>query len=895
VKRFFLVDGSSYFYRAFFGLRGLATSKGFPTNAIYVFTTMLQKVLKSYRPDYLAIVFDAPGRTFRDDLYKEYKGTRQPMPEELSAQIPHIKKLPGHYRVKVIEQEGVEADDVIGTLATRALAAGVDVVVVTGDKDLMQLVTKQADDAKAAGIALFDDMKDRHIGINEVREKFGVGPERVTDIQALIGDTSDNIPGVHGIGEKTAAKLVAEHGPIEQLYAKLPEIPERIRKMLEADRENAFLSKRLATIKRDVDLPFALEEFRPGEPDRAALAAFFEQMEFGRLLQEVQADRPRQATLDAGGYRLVRTTAELDAVVAEVAKSERLSFDLETTGTDPMRAQIVGFSVCSSPGAARYIPVAHRYLGVPEQLPLTVVLEALRPALATKEIVGSNLKYDGLVLRRAGGEIGRYAFDTMLASYLINPDKEHGLKSVSREWLNHQMTEYAEVAGKGKGQISFEEVPVEAARDYSCQDSDVAWRLVDPMEAKLRADGLHDLMTKMELPLLRVLLEMEHAGVKVDVAFLKAMSGEFQGRIRAAMAELQQLAGEEFNPDSPKQLQHILFEKLGLEPGKKTKTGYSTDVSVLEELAAEHPLPRKILEYRQLAKLKGTYIDALPAIVHPETGRVHTTYHQAVAATGRLSSSDPNLQNIPIRTAEGRLIRKAFVPEKGRVLVGLDYSQIELRIMAHLSDDPKMIAAFREDGDVHRATAAEVFGVAPGQVTDEQRSRAKAINFGIIYGMGAFGLGMRLGINQKEAADFIHRYFERYARVRSYIDASLAEARKRGYVTTLFGRRRYVPELASRNRMISGQAERIAVNAPIQGTAADLMKVAMINVAKRLAAERLDAPMILQVHDELVLEAPEGRVDDVTRVVKEEMEGVYPMKIPLKVDTGRGPNWAEME
>jgi len=890
VKRFFVVDGSSYFYRAFFGLRGLATSKGFPTNAIYVFTTMLQKVLKTYRPDYLAIVFDAPGRTFRDDLYKEYKATRQPMPEELSKQIPHIKKLPEHFRVKVIEQAGVEADDVIGTLAKRALAAGVDVVVVTGDKDLMQLVTKEAADGKTAGISLFDDMKDRLIGIAEVKEKFGVPPERVTDIQALIGDTSDNIPGVHGIGEKTAAKLVTENGPIEQLYAKLPGLPERIRKMLEADKASAFLSKQLATIQCDLDLPFKLDEFKPGEPDRPALAAFFEQMEFLKQLNEVAADRPRQVSLDPSGYRLVTKKEELLALAAELMKVRRVSFDLETTGTDPMRAEIVGVSICAVAGQARYIPVAHRYLGVPSQLSLKEVLEALRPALASKEIVGSNLKYDALVLRRAGAEIGNFGFDTMLASYLINPDREHGLKALSREWLSHQMTEYREVAGRS----SFEEVPVEEAKTYSCQDSDVALRLVDPMEQKLRDDGLIDLMNNVELPMLRVLLDMERAGVKVDAAFLKSMSNEFQGRIRAAFVDLHQLAGEEFNPDSPKQLQHILFEKLGLEPGKKTKTGYSTDVSVLEALAAEHPLPRKILEYRQLTKLKGTYIDALPAIIHPETGRVHTTYHQAVAATGRLSSSDPNLQNIPIRTTEGRLIRKAFVPEKGRVLVGLDYSQIELRIMAHLSGDPRMTKAFIDDQDVHVATAAEVMGIEPAKVTDEQRSRAKAINFGIIYGMGAFGLGMRLGINQKEAADFIHRYFERYAQVKAYIDASLAEARKRGYVVTLLGRRRYVPELASRNRMISGQAERIAVNAPIQGTAADLMKVAMINVARRLAKERLDAPMILQVHDELVLEPVEKDAERTAMAVREEMEGVYPMKVPLKVDVAMGPNWAEM-
>jgi DNA polymerase-1 len=894
MQTLFLVDGSSYFYRAYFGLRGLATSAGIPTNAVFVFANMLLRISRQHAPDYLAVVFDAPGKTFRDDLYDRYKATREPMPEDLSSQVPVIKRLPELFAIPALEVPGVEADDVIGTLARGALARGLDVVILTGDKDFMQLVTKNKGDARP-GIILYDDMKERWTGIDQVVEKFGVPPERVIDVQGLMGDATDNIPGVHGIGEKTAAKLVQAHGSIDEIYRHLDKVEKRWQPMLERDRAGAELSRRLATIKTDVPLPLKVEDLVPGTPDKERLSKLFRELEFTKLLDQVGgAPDPERKTLSFDKYRTVTTAGELDEVVRDLRKAPRISLDLETTSVDPMRAQIVGITVCVKEGESRYIPVGHTYLGAPAQLPVEKVLEALRPILTDpkKRIVGQNIKYDALILARYGVEIATIDFDTMVASYLLDPDKgPHNLASISRERLGHDMILFEDVVGRGKKQTTFDQVPVERARDYSGEDADVVFRVVPILEEKLAADGLADLMRDMELPLVRVLLDMERTGVRIEAGILRKLSQEFAARMKAAMDEVHRLAGEPFNLDSPKQLQRILFEKLGLKAGKQTKTGYSTDVGVLEKLAEDHPLPGKLLEYRQLSNF-GAPTSTAPGMISAGTGR--STLVQAVAATGRLSSSDPNLQNIPIRSPEGKLIRTAFVPDPGCVYLSADYSQIELRVLAHLSGDPRLGAAFRENLDIHRATAADIFEVDPAKVTEDQRRKAKEINFGLLYGMGAGGMAQRMRLDLKTARDFIDRYFSRYARVKGYLEGTLETGRRTGFVTTALGRRRYVRGLTSRNAMERSPAERIAVNAPIQGTAADIMKLAMIAVWRRLKSEKSKTRMILQVHDELVLEAPEKEAGSASALLREEMERAFPLAVPLKVSLSEGRSWAEL-
>jgi DNA polymerase-1 len=888
--RLYLIDGSSYVYRAFFAVRGFSTSSGMPTNAAYGFTRMILKILKEKSPEAMAVVFDAPGKTFRDELYSDYKATREAMPEDLARQLPWVKAIPPALRLETFEVPGVEADDVIGTLAGRGLAAGYDVILVTADKDFMQLVTKRAGDP-APGIVIYDDMKERVVGIDEVVEKFGVPPGQVVDVLALVGDASDNIPGVKGIGPKFAAELVAQFGSVDALLSRIGEAKPRFRGALEAGRADAMLSRRLATIRRDVDVPFDPARLARREPDYPALEALFKELEFTSLLQDLLARRPRRATVSYDRYRLVLDEAALAVLVAELAASPVVSFDLESTSPDPMRARIVGVSVCAREGEAAYVPVGHAYLGVPAQLPWERVRAALKPVLEDPRIrkVGQNCSYDALLLRRHGVEVAPLSFDTMVGAYLIDPDRgPFNLESLARRWLGHDMILFEDVTGKGKSRITFDLVPLDRARDYSGEDADVAFRLAPMLERKVREDGLGKLLDEIEMPLIPVLMELEGNGVRIDPAHFAALGKSFESRMAGAVRDAHRIAGEEFNPDSPKQLQRILFEKLKLDPGKRTKTGWSTDVSVLEKLAGEHELPGKILEYRLLAKLKGTYIDALPALVNPATGRIHASYHQAVAATGRLSSSDPNLQNIPVRTAEGREIRRGFVPDPGCRLVGADYSQIELRILAHVSGDARLSQAFREGRDVHAATAEELFGGAD----DEKRRKAKAINFGIIYGMSGFGLAQRLGIDSKTAEGYIELYFSRYPAVKAWLEGTIEEGRRTGCVKTLFGRRRYVPDLRSRNRVLSGAAERVAVNAPIQGSAADLMKMAMIRASRRLRS--IGVRMILQVHDELVVEAPEARAEEALRSLQEEMEGVHPLSVPLKVDTSSGATWADL-
>ncbi len=893
MKRLVLIDGSAYFYRAFWAIKGLRTTAGLPTNAVFGLATMFAKVRKTYGEDAVAVVYDAPGPTFRHRRYEAYKATREEMPEDLVRQLPHIKRLPEAYGLSMLEISGVEADDVIGTLADRATREGYEVVVVTGDKDLMQLVTKEVGEP-GPGVILYDEMKGRRIGRKEVREKFSVPPERVVEVQALLGDATDNIPGVKGIGEKTAPELIAEFGTLDGLYENLERVKRAsVRQALERDRENAYLSRELATLDRAVPVEVRLADLAPRPIDRKRLANLFRELQFTKLLQELEADEPKEAP--SGQYRAISDEKELLDLARRFSAGPVLSVDLETTSADPVRARLVGISLSVRPNEAVYIPVGHRYLGAPSQVEPDRALSILKPLLEDARVpkIGQNVKYDALVLRRHGVRLGPIEFDTMVGAYLIDPDGgPFNLETLARKWLGEAKRLFTDLTGKGKRQMTFDQVPVEQARDYSCQDVDVVVRLAPILRERIRRDGL-DKILDFELPLLEVLLRMEWNGVRVDAAVLRSLAREFEKRLLGLRREICADAGEEFNVDSPKQLQRILFEKLRLTPGRKTKTGLSTDMEVLEQLAAEHSLPARLLEYRRLSKLKSTYVDTLPELVNPETGRIHTSYNQAVAGTGRLSSSEPNLQNIPVRTQEGREIRKAFVPEPGWVFVSADYSQIELRLVAHLSRDPIMMRAFHEGADIHSATAAEVFG--EGNVTPDLRRRAKEINFGILYGISGYGLSRRLGIDPKTAQEYIDRYLGRYRGVKAYIDRTLEQARKDGYVTTMFGRRRYVPDVVSKNKMIRGAAERVAINAPVQGAAADLIKIAMVKIGERLDRERLRAKLILQVHDELVVEAPESEADRALAAVREEMERAHPLDVPLKVDVGRGPNWADLK
>ncbi len=896
MQRLVLIDGSGYFYRAFWAVRELATSAGMPTNAIFGFVNMLIRLMKEYPGDRIVMVFDAPGPTFRHEEYGEYKATRDSMPEELARQIPHIKAFPPAFGIPTVEVAGVEADDVLGTLAREGVKRKWDVLVATGDKDLMQLVTKEVGDP-GPGILLFDEGKGRKIGREEVRKKFGVDPEKVVDVQALLGDASDNIPGVRGIGAKTAPVLIEEYGGLDALLENVAKVKRKaVRENLEKYREDAILSRRLATILTDVELPVPMEELERKEPDRETLGKMFAELEFSRLQKEWSAEgETRTRAIPFDRYRLVRIAADLTEVASGLSGEELLSVDLETDSKDPMCARLVGISLCAREGEAFYVPVGHEGEDVGEQLSPGAALEILKPVLESPSVkkVGQNVKYDALVLRRYGVRLAPIAFDTMVGAYLADPDGgPFNLQTLARRWLGHDMILFSDVVGKASGRATFADVPLEEARNYACEDADVTLRLVPLLEEQVRERGMEGIL-EMEMPLIEVLLRMEMNGIRVDTGFLRELSKTMSEKLERLLGEIHGDAGEEFNVDSPKQLQKILFEKLGLKPGRKTKTGYSTDMAVLKQLSRAHPLPARILEYRTIAKLRNTYVETLPGLIHPETGRIHTSYNQAVAATGRLSSSDPNLQNIPIRTPEGREIRRAFVPEEGRILLAADYSQIELRVMAHLSEDPDWLEAFRNGEDIHARTASEVFGEK--KVTDDLRRRAKEINFGILYGMSAFGLAQRLGIHPGVAGEYIDLYFSRYARVREYIDRSLETARSEGYVRTLFGRRRYVPNLGSKNRMMRMAAERIAINAPIQGTAADLMKLAMIRVQERMDREEREAILLLQVHDEIVIEVPEPETEAIAFLVREEMEKVHPLRVPLRVEVGTGRNWAELK
>jgi DNA polymerase-1 len=880
----YLIDGSSYIYRAYYAIRHLSSPKGFPTNALYGFTQMLLKVLKDRKPDHIAVVFDVGRETFRTELYPEYKANRSAMPEDLVPQIGPIKEMVRAFNIPALELRGYEADDVIATIAGDCRTRGVDIVVVTGDKDLMQIVDE--------GVTLLDTMKDKSTGVAEVQERFGVGPERVTDILGLAGDTSDNIPGVPGVGEKTAMKLIQDFGSLEDLLARSSEVKGKTGERLREFAEQALLSRKLATVNCEVPLEYRYEDFAVEPPDNRKLAELFREYGFTTLMKELTSE----ATLSTENYGTVLHLSDFVRLQDELRNVQAFSVDLETTSLNPLEAEIVGISISFREHEAYYIPVAHSYPGAPEQLDPAQTLKALRPFLADpeKRKIGQNIKYDYQVLRRYGFEMQGVWCDTMVASYLLNPIRSsHGLDSLSVEFLDHKMISYGEVAGTGKEQINFAQVPVEKASVYSCEDADAAFLLHRIFLPRLAEAGMETLFFQLEMPLVKILSEMELSGVKVDLPMLKEQSEEFAGQLALLEQEIFAQAGFEFNINSPKQLGDVLFGRLGLPAGKKTKTGWSTDMDVLTNLAPEYELPKLILQYRSISKLKSTYTDALPRMVDRSTGRIHTSYNQAVTNTGRLSSSEPNLQNIPIRTEEGRKIRRAFIAEKGHLLLSADYSQIELRVLAHLSEDAVFCDAFAHDEDIHTRTASEVFDIMPGLVTQEMRRQAKTINFGVIYGQGAFSLAKELGVSTKTAKEFIDSYFERHSGARRFLDNCVKEAEQKGYVTTILGRRLPIPDIVSKNGNIRAFAQRNAINYPIQGSAADIIKQAMVRVFERICEEGLKSRLIMQVHDELVFEVPEEEREVMGRLVRREMEHAVTLKVPLKVDVNYGMNWSE--
>jgi len=907
-----LVDGSSYLYRAFHAIPQLNTAAGQPTNAVLGVVNMLYKLLDDYAPAEMAVVFDAPGKTFRKDLYAQYKANRAAMPDELRAQVDPLLEAIAAMGIPLLRIEGVEADDVIGTLAREASTAGRDTVISTGDKDLAQLVDER--------VTLVNTMDNTKLDRAGVQAKFGVTPEQIVDYLALVGDSSDNIPGVSGVGPKTAAKWLGQYGDVETLKANAHEVSGKIGERLRESLGALDLSKQLATIRCDVELPLGIRNLALSGPDVPRLTEVFERLEFGRLLRRLKGEPSATASTASPGrtaeqaapasagaapaagkvegrYETVVTEADLARWLAKIEAAPLVALDTETTSLEYMKAELVGISIAVEPGEAAYIPLAHRYPGAPDQLDRAAVLERMRGWLeGSAGKVGHHLKYDAHILANHGVVLGGVEHDTMLESYVLNSTAtRHDLDSVAAHYLGLQTVKFEDVVGKGAKQITFDQVDLATATRYAAEDADVTLRLHGELAKRLRClPDLARVYAEIERPLVRVLERMEHTGVMVDARMLRQQSQELATTMASTAEAAYAAAGGPFNLGSPKQLQEVLYDRLQLPVLGKTPKGQpSTAENVLEQLAESYDLPRLVLEYRALTKLKSTYTDKLPLEIDPRTGRIHTSYHQAVAATGRLSSSDPNLQNIPIRTPEGRRIRQAFVAPAGAKLLAADYSQIELRIMAHLSGDASLLAAFAAESDIHRATAAEVFSAPLEAVTADQRRSAKAINFGLIYGMSAFGLAKQLGIERGQAQAYVDLYFERYPGVKRYMDETRASARELGYVTTVFGRRLYLPDINARNAALRQYAERSAINAPMQGTAADIIKRAMLGVDAWLQHSGADARLIMQVHDELVVEVPEREVDQVRATIIRIMESAAQLAVPLRVDSGVGGNWDE--
>ncbi len=880
-----LIDGSSYIYRAYYAIRqSLTTHKGFPTKAIYGVTNMLISVLKKKDPQYVAVVWDASGPTFRHELYDDYKANRPPMPDDLSVQIPYIREVTGALGFPQLEVQGYEADDIIATLVEHMPDR--EILIITGDKDLLQLVSER--------VSIWDPMKDEFIDLNAVRQRFGLEPAQLKEVMALSGDTADNIPGIPGVGPKTAQKLIKTYGSIDDLMKSVDSLKGKLKERMQQHGSRLSLWKKLVSLSTDVPVSTDLKSFVRHPPDQNRLRELFRELEFTSFLRELAPEK----IISFDKYRSVVDEGELTAWMEEVRKSGLLVIDTETTSEFPMKADLVGISMCIEPPEAVYVPIGHST--DEPQLSLDKVRSILAPVLEDPGVkkVGQNIKYDLLVLQNHKINLSGISGDTMIASYLLNPSRhQHNLEEIARDVLGYKMISFKEITSSQKGKRNFAKVPITLARDYSCEDVHVTALVKDILWDRLKEADLWDLFMKVEVPLIMVLARMEKAGILVDRQGLDALALEFADRMADVERQIHELAGHEFNINSPKQLQEILFVRLKLPQKKKTrkKTGYSTDVEVLKELAHHHPLPRKILEYRNLSKLKSTYVDGLKRMLDPETGRVHTSFNQTVTATGRLSSSDPNLQNIPVRTEEGRRIRALFTAPEGYFLLSADYSQIDLRVLAHYSRDPALVDAFRKGEDIHTRTASEIFGVVPGLVTSDMRRAAKTVNFGIIYGMSPYGLAKELDIPRKMAGEFIEKYFERYAGVKTYMEEIIREARTNGYVTTLLGRRRYIPDLNSRVRTVREFSERTAINTPIQGSAADIIKLAMLHVDENLKILDDKARILLQVHDELVLEVPESMIGEVSSMVTKTMESVVELRVPLKVNASWGRNWAELK
>lgn len=888
-----LVDGSSYMFRAYHALPPLSTSAGEPTGALLGVANMLRKLLREHMPQQMAVVFDASGPNFRHELYADYKANRPPTPPELAAQIAALHQLVEAMGLPLLCVDGVEADDVIATLTRQAQAASLPVLISTSDKDLAQLV--------APGVRLVDTMTDHYLDDAGVMAKFGVAPALVGDYLALIGDSSDNIPGIAKVGPKTAVKWLQTYGDLDGVIAHADAIKGKVGENLRANCEQLRRSRELVQLRDDVALPLTLEALRVAEPEPERLRALLQRFEFNTWLRELGSSPDEQAAEAPAlnsTYTGIVSEDPLAHWLERLAAAELIAFDTETTDLRHSHAELVGLSFCVSPGDAAYIPLAHSDADGPAQLDRDAVLERLRPLLEdpAKPKLGHNLKYDCNILAHYGIEVDGIAHDTMLASYVLNPTaSRHDLDTLSLKHLGHQNTSFEDVAGKGAKQLSFDRVPVATAIDYAAEDADMTLQLHHALWPQLQALPRQcELYTHLEIPLVPVLARLERHGVKVDAARLAAQTEALAARMQDLEAEAHEQAGQVFNLGSPKQIQEILYERLHLPVLRKTPKGQpSTAEDVLQELALDYPLPALILEHRGLSKLRSTYTERLPEQIAPRTGRVHTSYHQAVTATGRLSSAEPNLQNIPVRTEAGRRIRQAFVAEPGYRLLAADYSQIELRIMAHLSGDAGLLQAFQDDRDIHQATAAEVFGTQAAAVTGEQRRAAKAINFGLIYGMSAFGLARQLGISRNAAQAYVDRYFERYPGVRAYMEQIREQARQAGYVETVFGRRLYLPEINARNGQRRQAAERTAINAPMQGTAADIIKRAMLTVDAWLQRSACDARMIMQVHDELVFEVAETAIDLVTEAVRARMAAAAELRVPLIVEVGVGENWDE--
>ncbi len=923
-KTLYLIDGHALAYRTYFALTGAGgdtsrwvTKSGEPTAGTYGFVSVLLKIMEQDQPDYLAVSFDL-GRTFRDDLFADYKGTREKMPDELHVQIERIKQVVAAFNIPSLTAEGYEADDVLGTISKRAAAEGVEVKIITGDRDLLQLADKRIT-INLAGQKLSEAVD---YGPDEVKEKYGLTPKQYIDFKALVGDTSDNIPGVSGVGEKTATQLLQEYGSLDAIYKHLDKVPARFKNKLEAGKDSAYLSKKLATIVTDVDIEFDLEACRVGQYDRDRVVEMFRVLEFNSLLKRLPEGKDGEREKEKGGQLglfgeaastqmaegptraiIVADEKTLKEMVTALNAAPGIAFDVETDGLQPMQANLVGISLAVKEGEGYYIPVGH---AEGQQLPLARVMEALRPALTNPRIpkYGHNIDFDYIAFARQGVRVAPLAFDTMLGEWLTDPASHSlGLKKLALIRLGVEMTEITELIGTGKKQITMDKAPIEQAAPYAAADADVTLRLVPILQKELEAKGQTRLLAELEMPLITILADMEMAGITLNTAHLAALAKELDKQLTQLEKKIYKEAGYEFNINSTQQLSEALFEKLQLKPAdrsRKTAAGkYSTAADVLEDMRGQHPVIEMILEQRELSKLKSTYVDALPEAVNPATGRVHTSYNQAGSVTGRIASSDPNLQNIPIRSELGRRVREAFVAAPGHALISADYSQIELRLAAHMSRDQALIRAFLDDQDIHTATAATVLNVPPDKVTKDQRRIAKTVNFGILYGQSAFGLTRTTGLTLAEAEDFIKNYFERFPGLKKYLDETKRLAAERGYVETLLGRRRYFPGLS---QSVSGReaaiararAEREAINAPIQGTAADIIKRAMIHLPAALAQAGLSAKLLLQVHDELVLEATKNEAAETARVVRAIMESAYTLDVPLGVEVRHGANWEKM-